>query len=407
MSIDARLSNSKNSSSAVLMLVFLLCIGFFSFLQLFCTPVMFPAIAKDLNLNTAQLGLIWGMATFGGLFFSLPFGMLGDRIGPRWSIFIVAGATAVILGLRGFARDTTSLAVLMFVGGGILGSIWSLAVKAIFTWFPSSRIGLANGMWSSFSRLGMAAGAGISVAVVSVLRSWQYTFFLYGSVLLTLAVLWLIIIREPPSAKSSSGVPFREALTHSIRTRDMWLCVIPSFGITGLNVVFSGYLPSYLQNIGWSGISSSLSLSVYLLSGVVGGIILLSLSDKMRLRKIIFIIPALIWIVLIGLFSVIKENTHLWILIISGGFAYGSLIALLNQIIAEIKGIGTRYAATANSIGAAISGAGGLIFATAGGHLALTNAILPFIYGPLICIICFVPFLFTSETGTRNQTPSL
>src|SRR5271157_4015932 len=106
----------KNGSPAVLVLAFLMLIGFFSFLQLYCTPVMLPLIAKDLNLNTAQLGLIWGMSTFGALFLALPGGLLGDRIGPRWSILIIAVLTAVSLGIRGFAKDAASMAAMMFIG---------------------------------------------------------------------------------------------------------------------------------------------------------------------------------------------------------------------------------------------------------------------------------------------------
>lgn len=390
----------KDGSPAVLVLAFLLFIGFVTYLQLFCTPVMLPLIGKDLHLNTAQLGIIWGMSTFGGLFLSLPGGLLGDKIGPRWGIFIVAVITAISLGIRGFAKDTILLSAMMFVGGGVVGSLPSLVTKAIFTWFPSARVASANGIWWGFNRLGMAAGAAISVTVVVVaLHGWQNTFFLYAVLLFVVAILWVLLIREPEKMKSSTGVPIREAFSESIKSRDVWFCVIANFGFIGLNVSFVGYLPIYLQAIGWKEVTSSLALTLYFLVAVVGGTILPAVSDKMRLRKPFFLVPVFIYITGIGLMSVMKATSELWILVVIIGLVYGSLGPMLNSIVAEIKGIGSRYAGTAISIGTGIGGGAGLLFAAISGKLALTNAELPFIFGTLLCFICLIPFFFTRETG--------
>jgi len=402
--IFSKMPRTKNGAPPVLMLAFLILIGFFTNLQLACTPVMLPLISKSLNLNTAQLGLIWGMSTFGGLFLALPGGLLGDRVGPRWGIFIIAVITAVSLGLRGFAKDTTSMAVMMFIGGGVIGSLGSLVTKANFTWFPSTRVGSANGVWYSFACLGMAVGAAVSATVVAVaLRGWQNTFFLYAAILIVLALLWLIIIREPQNSKSSTRVPFREAFAKSTKTRDVWFCVVAVFGIMGLCTGFIGYLPTYLQNIGWREATSSLALTIYFMSAAVGGFVLPAISDRIRLRKIFFIIPSFIFIIVIGLLAVTKSAVQIWISIPVAGLAFGNLMTMYRLIIAETKGIGARYAGTAISIGAGIGGGAGLLFAAVGGKLALTNAVLPFIFGPLLCLVCNIPFIFTGETGTRNS----
>ena len=358
---------TKNGSPAALMLAFLILIGFFSFLQLVCTAVMLPLIGKSLNLNTAQLGLIWGMSTFGGLFLAVPSGLLGDRIGPRWSIFIIAVITAVSLGLRGCAKDTLSMAIMMFIGGGVIGGLSSLVTKANFIWFTPGRVGSVNGLWYSFVCLGMAVGAAVSAAVVAVaVHGWQNTFYLYAAVLFVLALLWLIIIREPQNAKSSYRVPFREAFAKSTRSRNVWFCVAAVFGTLGLCTGFIGYLPTYLQNIGWSEATSSLALTIFYLCAVVGGFVLPALSDRIRLRKIFFIIPAFIFIIGIGLLAITKSAMQIWILTVIAGFTYGSFMPMLRLVITESKGIGIRYAGTATSIGSGIGGGAGLLFATVG-----------------------------------------
>jgi len=72
-------------------------------------------------------------------------------------------------------------------------------------------------------------------------------------------------------------------------------------------------------------------------------------------------------------------------------------------ILAETKGVGARYASTATSIGSGIGSLASLLFAAVNGRLALTSAILPFIFGPLLCLVCIIPFFFTKETRTRNS----
>ena len=249
----------------------------------------------------------------------------------------------------------------------------------------------------------MAVGAAVSVTVVAVaLHGWQNTFFLYAALLFIFALLWLIIIREPQNTKSSTRVPFREALANSIKSRDVWFCVIAFFGINGLSVEFTGYLPTYLQNIGWSEATSSVALTIFFLGFVVGVPILLALSDKIRLRKIFIIIPAFICIIVIGLTggnessrATLDINSHRWDL------PSASLMPMLRVILAETKGIGARYAGTANSISSGIGGGAGLLFAAVGGKLALSKCDFTLYFRPT-----FMPYLYYSilfYQGDRNQ----
>ena len=91
----------RDSLHTWVILVFLMLISLVTTIQVFSTPVLLPMIGRDLNLSTAQFGFIWGMTTFGGLFLALPGGLLGDRIGPKVTIFIVTLTVAIASGMRG------------------------------------------------------------------------------------------------------------------------------------------------------------------------------------------------------------------------------------------------------------------------------------------------------------------
>jgi nitrate/nitrite transporter NarK len=396
------MASSKSGSPAWLVLLLLVFIGFITYAQQFCTPVLLPLIGKDLGLNTAQLGIIWGMTTFGGLFLSLPGGLLGDRVGPKTGMFVITLIVVFSYGLRGLARDAFSFSIMMFIGGGIIGALPSVAVKAILMWFPSKMVGSASGIWWSFSRIGMATGSAVSATLlVPAFNGWQNTFLFYGGLLLVFALLWLVLVREPAHASIAARAPFGEAIRQVARSRDVWICAITLFGTIGAFIGFVGYLPLYLQSHGWTVTASSLSLTTFFLLTSITSVAIPALSDRCQRRKVFFVIPCMVFVAATALMSVCKNATAVWTLLIIAGLSFGSLVPIINLMIAEIKGIGTRYSSTATSLGSGLGGLGGLIFAWAGGGIAIVNADAPFVFYAGLSFLCLIPLFFVKET--RNQ----
>ena len=65
-----------------------------------CIPPFLTTIAAELNLNSTQVGLAWGMIGLGALLFSIVGGLISDRIGPRRTGFIGLLLLAVAGALR-------------------------------------------------------------------------------------------------------------------------------------------------------------------------------------------------------------------------------------------------------------------------------------------------------------------
>ena len=63
-------------------------------------PVLFKEIAVELNLSLVQIGLIWGISSFTGLFVGLIGGVMGDRFGTRR---VLVGA-CLFIGIFGASR---------------------------------------------------------------------------------------------------------------------------------------------------------------------------------------------------------------------------------------------------------------------------------------------------------------
>lgn len=72
-------------------------------------PPMFVIMGEDLNLSLVQIGIIWGMAPFTGVFFALIGGTMGDRFGTR-TMLVAACLLTGLFGLtRSFVMDFSAL----------------------------------------------------------------------------------------------------------------------------------------------------------------------------------------------------------------------------------------------------------------------------------------------------------
>ena len=72
-------------------------------------PPMFKIISEDINLSLVEIGTIWGVVSFTGIFFALIGGTLGDRFGTRTTLFVTCLLTGLLGFTRSFAVDFTTL----------------------------------------------------------------------------------------------------------------------------------------------------------------------------------------------------------------------------------------------------------------------------------------------------------
>jgi len=70
-----------------------------------CIPPFLTTIAEELNLNSTQVGLAWGMIGLGALIFSVIGGLISDRIGVRRTGFL--GLLLLAMAVFAWLSDTT------------------------------------------------------------------------------------------------------------------------------------------------------------------------------------------------------------------------------------------------------------------------------------------------------------
>ena len=192
-------------------LVVLVCVYIFNFIDRSILTILGPYIQKDLGLSDGQLGLLSGtvFALFYGLF-GLALGRLADTWVRTWTIALGLTIWSGMTALSGFATSFGALAAAR-VGVGVGEASASPAAYSLLAdWFPKEKRATALSIYSS----GIFIGAGLSFMISGVvvdgwnkayaaggaplgLAGWQAAFLVVGIPGLILAAI-VMTLREPP-----------------------------------------------------------------------------------------------------------------------------------------------------------------------------------------------------------------
>ena len=156
-------------------------------------------IMRDLDLTPRQFGFLGSSFSFLFAVSGIPVGFVANRIATRWVLLVLAFSWAVVqfpmVGAAGFA---TLVACRVLLGAGE-GPAFSVAVHALYKWFPDQQRTLPTAV------LTQGAAVGVIVALpalnwIVVRYSWHWAFFALGAVGLLWVLVWVLLGREGPVA---------------------------------------------------------------------------------------------------------------------------------------------------------------------------------------------------------------
>ncbi len=382
---------------------------FLVFSLLMCMPVLFPSIARDLELTLGQIGIIWGVASGAGILAALPSGLICDRFGIRVPLGVFVCLCGVSCILRGLAYSFIYLFMMMFIFGLFSISVIVNAGKVARMWFPLEQLGLANGILMGGVTIGgMVAAAISSTYLLTTLGTWRNVMFLWGIAALVMGIIWLIAARERRlSATPVLVVPFRKSMSRVARIKEIWIAAVFALGVLALYQGVSGYLPMFLESIGWTQAMAGGGLSAFVGVGIVTSVLIPALSDRVGLRKV-FIIGAAYTLACFTfmIWPLVGTTWPLWVVIITAGLGFGGLFPLLVCLVTELKEVGPIYAGTAYGLVMTVECVGGLLGPTVGNALSSINLTLPFIFWGVVLGVLSVGIFFVRETGARVSVNS-
>jgi EmrB/QacA subfamily drug resistance transporter len=164
------------------------------------------SIREDLGASLEELEWTVNAYTLSFAVFLLTGAALGDRLGRR-AVFVAGlGVFTLASAAAALAPSTDALIAARAVQGLGAAIITPLSLTLLSEAFPGERRGLALGIWSGVSGLGVALGPVVGGAVVEGF-SWQWIFWLNVPVGLAVAPVALALLTESRGPARNLDVP--------------------------------------------------------------------------------------------------------------------------------------------------------------------------------------------------------
>ena len=238
------------SNSRRWLLVGLLFVAsFINYLDRATISVALPLISLDLHLGPETKGLVLSAFFWSYALMQIPVGWCADRWNLRWLYAGLFALWSLACGLTGFAGSLTVL-ILVRIVLGIGESIYLPGgTKIVSLLFPSADRGLPSGLFDSGTRLGLAVGAPVIAALIT-LCGWRNMFALVGFTALLWIVPWLLA-----APRNLQGAPYHPrqmgaAPSRGIRlNRNLIGICLGFFCFDYYWYLFVTWLPDYLVTV--------------------------------------------------------------------------------------------------------------------------------------------------------------
>lgn len=269
--------------------------------------VLLPKMIQDLDINMTQAGMIRAAYFFTYILFSPLMGWLTDRIGGRF----VIGFFSLFLGigtlLMGQASNLATAIFFHGVAGIGAAAVWTPISALIQKWFGGKKRGLVLGILSPSYALGFGL-MGIILPTIVKNYSWRMGWYLLGASGLILIALNFLLLRDDPeklgllpwgeTAKTIPSQPPSETSFNYwdvIKERTFWL-IGASYLFISLGVyIVSDFIVTYgVVELKISYPVASTFISIMALTSIVGGFVLMTISDYIGRAKSLVIIHSLL-----------------------------------------------------------------------------------------------------------------
>jgi MFS family permease len=248
-------------------------------------------IQKELHLSNTELGLVFSAFAYPYLLFQVIGGWVGDRFGPRRTLFWCGLIWAVSTIATGFVTSLATLFIARVALGFGEGATFPTATRAMQYWTPANKRGFAQGLTHAFARLGNAATPPMIAALMAWL-TWRGSFVALGLVSLVWGVVWALYFRNDP--KDHPGITDEELASLPPRSQDkrpevpwgpllrrMWPVTLTYFCYGWTLWLYLNWLPLFFKNSYSLDIkNSALFASGVFFAGVVGDSLGGILSDR-------------------------------------------------------------------------------------------------------------------------------
>ncbi len=332
-----------------------------------------PGILADFNVGLETVGHILSLGFIVAAVLVVFAGLAADRYGRRWTLAALLAASALFVGLHGFAATVGQLTLFRALAFGLAAGLAPITAAYVAESAPNRHRGVLMGVLQCGYPLGWFLAAMIAAPLLES-RGWR-SIFLVGFAVIPIA--FLIAWRLPESrryqavasarARGESQGALNKALLGELfsprfRFRT-FACIVLFFAFGCAYAGTAFFFPTYFMAVrGYTqaeaaqlvGLSNGIAIAGYLAAAVIGEYVL----TRRNTYAIWCVLGA---IALVGLMWLPSERWHdLTLFALTGAFFYGSN-AVVGTLLADLYP--TRVRTTAYAVcGSAPLSAGFALF---------------------------------------------
>lgn len=252
------------------------------FMDRFGLAMLFPMIAPELKLTGTQMGLsmsvlalCWGASSY-------LFSTLSDLFGSKKKILVIAilvfSVATFGIGLVSSFGMLLLMRAIMGVAEGPTGILCQVSMMAESS--PKRR-GFNIGFVQSASNLVGTSLAAVIVLGAAELYGWRGAMNVLAAPGIILGIILLIFMKEPVMDPESSKRPTRAQYAEIFKSRNVWLCLIMSFGMMAWWLTNLTYFSLYLTEVNkFTPVQLGTFFTVYGILNFVAAILVPMISDK-------------------------------------------------------------------------------------------------------------------------------
>jgi MFS family permease len=384
------------------------------------------AIQQEFRFSNTQLGLIFSAYAYPYLLFQIVGGWLGDRFGPRLTLFVSGLVWAGATMMTSLATGLVSLFLIRVLMGFGVGATLPTATRAMQHWVESKNHGFAQGITHSFARIGTALTPPVVAALV-IAYSWRASFVIMGAVGLIWVGLWFWYFRDDPkehpliTQAELAALPQRPKGPSPIvpwarLVARMWPVTLTYFCYGWCFWLYLTWLPLFFKNQYALDISKSATFAAgVFVAGVIGdtmgGIIsdsVLRRTGNLRLARVGVTVLGLIGALCSLLPIVFVQNITVVALCLSGGLFFIEIV--IGPMWAIPMDIAPKYSGTASGLMNSGSAFAAIVSPLVAGFVidSTGNWFLPFLMSMALLLTgTFSAFLMHPEKPFTEEAPPL
>ena len=201
----------RPTRSRYIVVSFMVTLAMVTYLDRACIGAMAPSIARDLELDAAQMGWVFFAFALAYAMFEIPTARWADQHGARsiltrivtwWSLFTLATASVF---------SYTSLLITRFLFGAGEAGAWPCVAKVFSRWIPQHERGTVKGIFFAGA---YTSGALTTLIVTALLphMSWRSILLAFGGIGFVWALAWYRWFRDDPGEHPSVNEAEREII---------------------------------------------------------------------------------------------------------------------------------------------------------------------------------------------------